>query len=134
MAIKQVECLDWPAENRPGELLKVSEQLAKQGVNLDALWGYTDHENKPNIAAIGKDPGKLRAALSKVGVSAHASQCFCATGEDKTGALLNELRALADANINITCLDALATGGRYAAVFWVSNADLAKAKQVLKVR
>jgi hypothetical protein len=134
MAVKQMECLDWPAENRPGELLKVSERLAKESVNLDALWAYTDHENKPKIAAIAKKPSKLLSALSKMGIQAHRSQCFCATGKDKPGALLGTFRALADANINITCLDAMATGGRYAAVFWVADTDLAKAKQVLKVQ
>ena len=134
MAVKQVECLDWPAENRPGELLKLSEQLAKQGVDLDALWAYADHENKPKIAAIAKRPDKLQAALGQMGIQAHASQCFCATGQDKAGALLDTFRALADANINIACLDAMATGGRYAAIFWVSDADLANAKQILKVR
>ncbi len=127
-------CIEWEAENRPGKLLEVNEQLAKQGVNLDALWAYTDHENKNKIAAIGKKSAKLSAALDKLGVRAKKSQCFYVTGADKAGALLKTFKALADAGINITCLDALATGGRYAAVFWVSDADLAKARQVLKAR
>jgi hypothetical protein len=134
MAIKLVDCFDWEAENRPGKLLEVNEQLAKQGVNLDALWAYTDHEKKNKIAAIGKKSEKLSAALGKLGVRANKSQCFYATGADKAGALVKTLRALADAGINIICLDGMATGGRYAVTFWVGDADLPRAKQVLKVR
>ena len=134
MAVRLVECLDWPAKNRPGELLAVSERLAKEGVNLDGLWGYTDHENKPKIAAIGKNASKLRMALARMGIKARSSQCFRATGTDKTGALVGVVRALARANVNIVCLDALAAGGRYAATFWVSDAALAKAKRVLRAR
>lgn len=134
MAVKLVECLDWEVENRPGKLLEVNEQLARQGVNLDALWAYTDHEKKDKMAAIGKKPAKLQAALGKLGINAKRSQCFYATGTDKAGALVKTLKALADAGINITCFDALAGGGRYAATFWVSDADLEKAKRILKVR
>lgn len=134
MAVKLVDCFDWEAENRPGKLREVNEQLAKQGVNLDALWAYTDSEKKNKIAAIGKKSAKLSAALGKLGIHANKSQCFYLTGKDKAGALVKTFKALADAGINITCLDALAAGGRYAATFWVGDADLAKAKQVLKVR
>lgn len=134
MAVKLVECFDWEAENRPGKLLEINEQLAKHGVNLDALWAYTDQEKKNKIAVIGKKTAKLSAALGKLGVNAKRSQCFYVTGADKAGALLKTFQTLADAGINITCLDALATGGRFAATFWVSDADLEKAKKLLKVR
>jgi hypothetical protein len=132
MAVKLVECLDWPSENRPGELLRITDQLAKAGVNLDALWAYASHTGEPKMAAIAKKPDKLRRALK--GLGATTTRCFCATGKDKAGALVGMLRALAEANINVDCLDALAVGGNYAAIFWVSEADLPKAKRILKVR
>lgn len=134
MAIKLVECFDWEADNRPGTLREVNEQLAKHGVNLDALWAYTDPQQKNKIAAIGKKAAKLSAALAALGIPAKSSRCFYLTGADKAGALLKPLKTLADAAINITCLDALASGGRYTAVFWVSDADLPKARQLLKAR
>lgn len=134
MVVKLVECMDWRAENQPGELLRASEALAKAGVNLDALWAYLSHENEPKLAAIGKNPGKLKAALKKMGADANATRCFWVSGADKAGALANVFKALADANINVECLDALAVGGKYAAAFWVKDADLANAKKVLKVR
>jgi hypothetical protein len=132
MAVKLVECLDWSAENRPGELLRITDQLAKAGVNLDALWAYTSHNGESKMAAIAKTPDKLKGALKELGAT--TTRCFCATGTDKAGALVSLFRALAEANINVECLDALAVGGKYAAVFWVSEVDLSKAKEILRVR
>jgi hypothetical protein len=134
MAVKLVECFDWKVEDRPGELLRAAEALAKAGVNLDALWAYTSQQSEPKIAAIGKNPAKLEAALKKGGVRPSVTRCFWVSGTDKAGALVKTFRALAEANINVECFDALAVGGKYAATFWVSGADLPKAKQILKVR
>lgn len=134
MGIKLVECLDWRAENRPAELLKVVEKLAEAGVSLEAFWAYISHENEPKIAAIARKTPKLRVALQEIGIQPTATQCFCVTGKDKAGTLVKIFQALADANINISCLDALASGGNYLATFWVSDADLEKAKKILKAR
>lgn len=78
-------------------------------VNLDALWAYTSPSGEPRIAAIAKKPEKLKAALK--GLDVTSPLCFYVTGKDQTGALLKVFRSLADANINIECLDALAVGG-----------------------
>lgn len=134
MIVKLVECLDWPAPNRPGELLHAVAAFAKAGVNLNALWAYTSHDNGPKLAAIAKQPARLKAALKKLGVRPHATQCFCVTGTDKAGVLVEVARKLADAQINVECLDALAGGGKFSAAFWVPAADLARAKKILKAR
>lgn len=131
--LKLVDCFEWDAENAPGTLAKASAALAKQGVNLDALWACeSDGESK--IAAIGKKADKLAAALKKLGARAERSKCFYASGTDKAGACLPYFRALADAGINIECANALAAGGSFAATFWVGDADLGKAKKALKVK
>jgi len=134
MAVKLVECLDWRAENRPGELLRTATALAKAGVNLNALWAYTSQQNEPKIAAIGKNPANLEATLKKGGINPNATRCFWVSGTDKVGALEKTFQALAEASINVECLDTLAVGGKYAATLWVSDADLPRAKDVLKVR
>ena len=132
MGIRVVECLSWAAPNKPGKLLQYAEHLKKEDVNLDALWAYTSPNGEGKIAAIGKNPKKLRAALSKGGVAADASHCFYITGSDKTGALVNALRKLSDADVNVACADALAGAGAFGATIWVD--DLAKAKRALKLR
>lgn len=134
MAVKLVECMDWPAENQPGELLKAAEELAKARVDLDALWAYHSEDGEPKIAAVAKRPAKLKAALDKLGVSAKSTTCFRVSGSDKAGVMVPVFRALADANINVECFDALAAGGKYSATFWVNDADVDVAKKILKAR
>ena len=132
MGIKVVECLSWVAPNKPGKLLQHAEHLKKEDVNLEALWAYTSPNGEGKIAAIGKNPKKLRAALAKGGVSPDSSQCFYITGADKAGALLAALKKLDDAGINVACADAIAGGGKFGATIWVDN--LGKAKRALKLR
>ncbi len=134
MAIKLVECLDWAAPNRPGEMLRYAEKFKKDGVNLDAFWAYTSHANESKLAAIAKKPAKLKAALRAMGAAPNASQCFYTAGKDKSGALVDVLRGLREADINVECADALAAQGRYAFAFWVKEADVPSVKRLLKVR
>jgi hypothetical protein len=132
MGIKVVECLNWAAPNKPGKLLQYAEHLRKEKIDLEALWAYTSANGEGKIAAIGKNPARLRAALLKGGVSADASQCFYLTGKDKAGALVSVLKRLSDADINVACADAIAGGGKFGATIWVD--DLGKAKRALRVR
>lgn len=134
MPIKLVECMDWFAPNKPGKLLQYAEHLKKEGVDLEAFWAYTSPAGETKLAAIGKNPEKLRAALQRAGVSPDLSLCFYVTGADKAGALIPAARALAKANINIECSDALAAQGKFAATIWISEKDIPRAKKALKIR
>jgi len=133
MNIKLVKCLDWPATDRPGELLMYAEHLHNEKVNLDALWGYVTHDNKARLAAIGKHPTKLQYALRKLGVKTQICKGFQVSGKDRTGALIDVFRKLSNAKINIECADALATQGKYSGTIWVSKSDLGRAKKVLGI-
>lgn len=132
MGIRVVECVDWDAPNKPGELLKCAEHFKNEGVNLDALWAYTSKNNESKLAAIGKDAAKLKAALGKLGAKANSTSCFYLSGEDRAGVLVDALKALAGAGINVECADALAGDGKFGATIWVKDSDLAKARQALK--
>lgn len=132
MGIKVVECLSWAAPNKPGKLLQYAEHLKKEKVDLNALWAYTSPNGEGKIAAIGKNPKKLRAALIKGGVAADSSQCFYITGPDKAGALVSALKKLDNADVNVACADALAGGGTFGATIWVD--DFNRAKRALKLR
>lgn len=134
MPIKLVECLDWPAVNRPGELLRYAEHFKKEGVNLDAFWAYVSHTGETKLAAIAKKPAALKAALRKLGTSSSGSWAFYLSGKDKAGALVEACEALSSSGINIECADALAAQGKFAGAIWVGESDLAAAKKALKVR
>jgi hypothetical protein len=134
MGIKVVECLDWPARNRPGELSKFAVEFKRAGLNLDGLWAYDSPHGRSKMAAIAKRPAALRAALKRMGVKARVSRCFYVTGKDVAGAHVALLGALAASRINIETMDGLSVGGKYAATLWVSDRDFAKARRILKAR
>jgi len=131
MQIELVECLDWPAENRPGVLAWHAQEFKKRKVNFDALWSY-EHDRRGKIAAIGKDKAALRRALKSMGIQPKTSRCFYITGQDKVGALVEVLDRLAAAGINVECSDALAAQGKFAATLWVRDEDLSKARKLLE--
>lgn len=130
MPIRTVECLSWPAANKPGELLRFASAFESRRVNLDALWAH-DSGRSGHIAAIGKNPAQLRTALRAMGVKAKASRCFYVSGRDKAGALVNALHRLSVAGINVECAEALAAQGKFSATLWVRGKDYGQAKRLL---
>jgi predicted amino acid-binding ACT domain protein len=52
-------------------------------------------------------------------------------GDDRVGAIADIVGSLADAEINVTAIDAIATDGRYGALCWVAPRDVKKVAQIL---
>ncbi|MBI5624513.1 MAG: hypothetical protein HY924_12105 [Elusimicrobia bacterium] len=132
LSVKLVECLDWDCQDRPGEMLKYAEQFQIEGIDLDAFWAYTPRTETPKLAAIAKNAANLRSALKRLGVTPRSSRCFTLCGKDRAGALIPALKVLADAGVNVEFADALAGLGTFTAAIWVKDADLGKARKLLK--
>jgi hypothetical protein len=59
-------------------------------------------------------------------------RAFLIDGDDRLGACADVLGRLAAAKINVTAMDAVASGsGRYTAILWVKARDVKKAAGVL---
>ena len=56
------------------------------------------------------------------------------TETDRVGAMTRTLNTLAAAKINVTAMDALAGGGKFAAIFWVKPKKVAKTAKLLRAR
>ena len=130
MKIKIVDCLEWRAPDKPGQLLRFASEFKKRGVNLDMLWRYGGA--KPAIGAAAKRPAELKAALKALGVKAEACRCFFISGADAAGVLVAALEKLAAGRVNVECSTALAAQGKFGAMLWVQDRDLAKARRLLK--
>ena len=129
MKIKVVNCVEWKAPDRPGELLRFAASFEAKGVNLDILWSCG---GGGRIGATAKQPAKLSAALRGMGVKAKSSKCFYLTGKDKAGALVGILGKLSAAKIYVDYCSALAAQGNFGAILWVKDSAFAKAKKLLK--
>jgi len=111
--------------------LRVAERLKDAGVNLLAFSGFPEGRRAqmdfiPADAAAFKSVAKANK-WKLVG----PKRGFLIQGDDRVGAIADVAGTLADAKINVTAIDAIATDGRYGALCWVAARDVKKAAQVL---
>jgi hypothetical protein len=130
--IRKVDYFYIEAPNKPGEGARVLEALLDAGVNLLAFSGFPQ-ARKAQIDFIPDDVVKFKAAARKAKLKISArKRGFLVQGEDKPGAVASIMRRLAEANVNVTAIDAVAAGeGRYGAILWVRAPEYAKAAKAL---
>jgi hypothetical protein len=132
--VRKVDYFYVTVSNTPGKAAKVLSGLAAQGVNLLAFSGFPSGGKgqldlvPENTAALTRAAKKLKLKLSK------KKSGFLLQGSDRVGAMTRTLDTLAAAKINVTALDAVAGGGRFAAIFWVKPKRVAKAAKLLRAK
>jgi hypothetical protein len=132
--VRKVDYFYVMVPNTAGQAEKVLSGLAAQGVNLLAFSGFPSGGKgqldlvPEKSAALTRAAKKLKLKLSK------KKSGFLLQGEDRVGAMLKTLKALSGAKINVTAMDAVVTGGRFGAIFWVKPKNVAKAARLLRAR
>ncbi|HEV3238982.1 MAG TPA: hypothetical protein VG429_01155 [Casimicrobiaceae bacterium] len=132
--VRKVDYFYVTVSNTPGKAAKVLSGLAAQGVNLLAFSGFPSGGKgqldlvPENTAALTRAAKRLKLKLSK------KKSGFLLQGSDRVGAMTRTLDTLAAAKINVTALDAVAGGGRFAAIFWVKPKKVAKAAKLLRAK
>ena len=117
--------------DRPGEGARILGELKRAGVNLMAYSGFPSGRGA-QLDVVPTDPAAFRAvAKQKKWKVKGPKRTFLIEGDDRLGACADVLGRLAAAKINVTALDAIAGGGRYAAILWVKPRDAKKAASVL---
>ena len=118
--------------NTPGQGAKVMNALAAAGVNLLAFSAFPV-DRQAQLDLVPKSSAKLMKAAKSMGLKlSHKKTGFLLTGKDRVGAVIAVLDKLALAKINVTAIDAVATGdGRFGALFWVKPANVAKTAKLL---
>lgn len=133
--VRKVDYFSIRVQNRPGEAFKVLSTLVSAGINLLACTGYP-RGRRAQIDVVPDDTRKFRAAMKAASLAfAPKKTGFLIQGEDRPGAVAENLAALAAAGVNVTRVDALAAGkGRWAAIVWVKPDDLRKAGRLLSAK
>ena len=117
--------------DKPGEGARVLGELRSAGVNLVAYSGFPSGRGA-QLDVVPTDPAAFRAvAKQKKWKVKGPKRAFLIEGDDRVGACADVLGRLAAAKINVTAMDALAGGGRYAAILWVKPRDVRKTASVL---
>jgi prephenate dehydratase len=121
-------------KNQPGALLKVMQELKAKNISLKIVSGYGSTEGNSDLYVVAKDIKKLKSLLTASGLSAEEGTGFFLKGTDKAGAVLKNLEALANANINLKSIGAVAVGGKFGAFLIIDSVDIDRAAQALGAR
>jgi hypothetical protein len=116
-------------ENKPGELARVAEAIAKKGINIEGLSGTTC-ESSGRVAIVTKDDAGTRTALGDAGVSFKEMEATETSLRHAPGGLAKVARRLADAGINVEAIFPTGMQGQEVTVAFVTN-NPAKAKEAL---
>jgi hypothetical protein len=121
--------------NRAGQGAKLLSALAAHGVNLRAFTGFPN-AGGAQVDFVPYNVPKFATAARKLGMKVSRKKtAFLAQGTDKAGACAAICGKLAKAGINMVAMDAVAAGqGRFGAIFWVKQRDVARAARALGAR
>lgn len=134
-AVRKVHYYSTSVADRPGQTFKVLASLVSGGVNLLACAG-TARGKRAQIDVVPDDTRKFALAAKKAGlVFSEKKSGFLIQGDDRPGALAENLRVLADAGVNIAAVDGLSAGsGRWGAIVWVADKDVRRTGALLRAR
>src|SRR5262245_52258724 len=131
-AIRKVDYFSTMVTNTPGQTFRVISKLVSSGgtrVASTALPGGRPAQ----IDVVPDDNRRFNAAARKARLKFNPKKTgFLIQGDDRPGALADNLRKLAEAKVNVTAVDGLSAGrGRWGAILWVKPGDVRKAGKVL---
>lgn len=90
-------------ENRPGRLAALTEALAADGVNIEALAAY-GHNGEGTVRLITSDVVTTRRVLGEAGLHHEEHTVLTVQMPHRPGELARMTRLLADAGVNIEAL------------------------------
>src|SRR5215475_9357756 len=132
--LRKVDYFYVTVPNTAGQGAKILSGLAAAGVNLLAFSGFPS-KGKGQLDLVPESSAKLRRAAKKMKLKLSKRKSgFIVQGKDRVGAMTKTLATLAKAKISITAMDAVSSGGRFAAIFWVKPKNVAKAARLLHAR
>lgn len=131
--VKKVAYFALDVVDRPGMAACMLDMLADAGVNLLAFTGFPSGK-KAQLDFVPEDAAKFKRLMTRAQIPVRPKKTgFLVQGKDRAGAVAAVLDKLAEANINVTAVDAVsAGGGRFGAILWVAAKDLARASRALK--
>jgi hypothetical protein len=133
--VRRVEYYHVTVADEPGTAARTLAPLKESGVNLLAYLAFPTGKKQSQIDLFPENGAALKEAARKGGLAlSSAKKAFLIQGDDRTGAVADITRKLADAKINITATAAAAAGGgRYGLIVWVAPEDYERAAKALGV-
>lgn len=133
--VRKVHYFSTSVPDKPGQTFRVLAALVSGGVNLLACTGTT-RGRRAQVDVVPDDTRKFAVAAKKAGLKFSEKRSgFMIQGDDRPGALADNLKVLAEAGINIVSVDGLSAGsGRWGAIVWVADTDVRRAGSLLRAK
>jgi hypothetical protein len=133
--VRKVDYFSIQVADRPGEAFRVLQVLVSAGINLLACSGR-QAGGQAQIDVVPEDGREFKEVVTRAGLHFTPQKTgFLIQGEDRPGALAQNLHRLAREGINVTGVDATAAGqGRWGAIVWVAPGDVERAEKALGAR
>ena len=130
--VRRVQYFSIEVPDKPGEAFRVLQALVSAGINLLACSGH-GVRRRARIEVVPDDIQAFKAVAAKASLAFAATKDgFLVQGEDRPGALAQNLQRLANAGINVSGIDAMGAGeGRWGAILWVKPEDVSRAATAL---
>src|SRR2546427_562161 len=121
--------------DKPGEAARILSALHQAGINLLGISAFPHGLRRSQLDLIPEDSAAFVKAAKGAGLKLSKKKSgFLIQGDDRKGAIAEITEKLAQANINITSVQAFCAGsGRYGGMLWVKAPDLRKAAKALGV-
>lgn len=130
--VHKVTAFSLPIEDRPGALCKVTCDLKAHDTNLKALWAWAEEEGQARVMFVPERPEQISECGCETCCAAEARSVLWIEGEDKAGALDENLQKIAAQEINIQAVMAGALEGKYGAILvFADEATLEAAAKAL---
>ncbi|MCB0330962.1 MAG: hypothetical protein KDD70_14930 [Bdellovibrionales bacterium] len=120
--------------DKAGQLATISATLLENEVSLHGIWGFGTSLGNAQVQVIPVDPSQFKNVARNKQWSIKEGTCFYLHGQDKTGALVDVLNKIAEHDIFIVALDALAVDGQFGCYLWGSDEDHVELSQVLGLK
>jgi hypothetical protein len=117
------------AANRPGELARVADTIAKRGINVEAF--CVGYGNKGAAAFLASDEKGVRSALDSEGFTYHETPVLTIWLEDKPGQLAWAAKRLGDAGVNIELFAPVEYGAGHKATIAIGVDKIDEAQRAL---
>ena len=120
-------------QDRPGEGVRLLQQLKSHGINLIAFTAFPVGEDKAQLDFFPEHPEQLLNAAEKEGITLIGpKKALLIQGDDRPGALVEYHLRLSEAGINVHAANGVSGGkGGFGYVLWVKPEAFERAAEVL---
>jgi hypothetical protein len=133
--IRQIDYFYVAIPDKPGEGARVLASLYRAGINLLGVSAFPHGARRSQLDLIPEDSAAFTNAAKRAGLKLSKKKSgFLIRGDDRPGAIADITQKLAQANVNVTSVQAFSAGsGRYGGMLWAKATDLRKAAKALGV-